>query len=137
MQLPSSVAVAVASSCSSNSTPSLGTSVCCRCGPKKIKTTTTTKHLGFHHQKGLQEILGFLLHLMFQIPAGVGAASLHFQGSGHSALEGPPQSQVLVNWPGYPPWGMEVCGVSEVHREGLIELCPIQPFSALRSGPLF
>ena len=42
-QLGSRIAVAVAvamvqaSSCSSNSTPSLGTSVCHRCGPKKEK----------------------------------------------------------------------------------------------------
>ena len=37
--LRSGVAVAVvqAGSCSSNSTPSLGTSICCRCGPKKTK----------------------------------------------------------------------------------------------------
>ena len=31
------VAVAVAGSCSSDSTPSLGTSICHRCGPKKTK----------------------------------------------------------------------------------------------------
>ena len=39
MQLGPSVAVAVAqvSSCSSDSTPSLGTSICRRCGPKKKK----------------------------------------------------------------------------------------------------
>ena len=39
MWLGSCVAVAVAqgSSCSSDSTPSLGTSICCRCGPKKTK----------------------------------------------------------------------------------------------------
>ena len=39
MQLGSPVAVAVvqAGSCSSNLTPSLGTSICCRCGPKKQK----------------------------------------------------------------------------------------------------
>ena len=37
MQLGSSVAVAVVQACrgSSDSTPSLGTSICCRCGPKK------------------------------------------------------------------------------------------------------
>ena len=40
MQLRSRVAVAVvqAGSCSSDSTPSLGTSICCRCGPKKAKS---------------------------------------------------------------------------------------------------
>ena len=32
------VALVQASSCSSDSTPSLGTSICCRCGPKKTKT---------------------------------------------------------------------------------------------------
>ena len=39
MRLRSDVAVAVvqASSYSSDSTPSLGTSICCRCGPKKTK----------------------------------------------------------------------------------------------------
>ena len=39
MRLRSGVAVAVAEagSYSSDSTPSLGTSVCCGCGPKKIK----------------------------------------------------------------------------------------------------
>ena len=31
------VAVAVAGTCSSNSTPILGTSICCKCGPKKQK----------------------------------------------------------------------------------------------------
>ena len=38
-QLRSSIAMAVVwvGSCSSDSTPSLGTSVCHRCGPKKIK----------------------------------------------------------------------------------------------------
>ena len=35
MQLRYGVAVAVASSCGSDSTPSLGTSVCSRCSPKK------------------------------------------------------------------------------------------------------
>ena len=42
-QLGSDVAVAVAvpkaSSCSSHSTPSLRTSICCKCGPRKIKKT--------------------------------------------------------------------------------------------------
>jgi len=39
MRLGSSVAVAVvqAGSCSSDSTPSLGTSICCGCGPEKKK----------------------------------------------------------------------------------------------------
>ena len=39
MQLRSGVAVtmAVASSCSSDLTPSLGTSICHRCSPKKTK----------------------------------------------------------------------------------------------------
>ena len=35
MQLRSGIAVAVAVSCSSDSTPSLGTSICHRCGHKK------------------------------------------------------------------------------------------------------
>ena len=37
MQLRSCIAVAVAGSCSSNSTPSLGISMCHGCGPKKQK----------------------------------------------------------------------------------------------------
>ena len=39
MRLRSHIAVALtqASSYSSNSTPSLGTSICCKCSPKKIK----------------------------------------------------------------------------------------------------
>ena len=36
-QLGSGVAVAVAGNCSSYLTPSLGTSICHRCGPKKKK----------------------------------------------------------------------------------------------------
>ena len=38
-QLRSSTAIAVvqAGSCCSDSTPSLGTSICCKCSPKKIK----------------------------------------------------------------------------------------------------
>ena len=45
MQLGSHVAVAVvlACSCRSDLTPSLGTSICCRCGPKKTKK----KKVGF------------------------------------------------------------------------------------------
>ena len=37
------VAVAVAGSCSSDSTPSLGTSICCKFSPKKLKTKNKTK----------------------------------------------------------------------------------------------
>ena len=45
MQLrsPVAVAVAVASSCSSDSTPGLGTSICCRCSPKIVKKKSFTK----------------------------------------------------------------------------------------------
>ena len=39
MWLGSDVAVAVAGSYNSSSTPSLGSSTCCRCGPKKTKKT--------------------------------------------------------------------------------------------------
>ena len=39
------VAVAVAGSCSSDSTPSLGTSICCRCGLKKKKDKKKKKSL--------------------------------------------------------------------------------------------
>ena len=46
MQLKSHVAVAVtvAGSCSSDWTPGLGTSICCRCGPKNKTKTKTQKH---------------------------------------------------------------------------------------------
>ena len=46
-QLGSGVAVVVvqASSCSSGQTPSLGTSICCRCGPKKQKNKTKKTYL--------------------------------------------------------------------------------------------
>ena len=46
MWLGSGIAVAVvwANSCSSNSTPSLGTSICHRCGPKKANKETKTKN---------------------------------------------------------------------------------------------
>ena len=47
MRLRSGIAVAVAqaSCCSSNQTPSLGTSTCCECGPKKQKKKKShTKH---------------------------------------------------------------------------------------------
>ena len=49
MQLRSCVTVAVvqAGSCSSESTPSLGTSTCCRCGPKMPKTTVVLRVLFF------------------------------------------------------------------------------------------
>ena len=47
MQLGSGVAVAMAQagSCSSNSTPSLGTSICHRCGHKKKKKKTSNNNL--------------------------------------------------------------------------------------------
>ena len=37
------VAVAQACNCSSNATPSLGTSICCRCGPKQTNKQKTSK----------------------------------------------------------------------------------------------
>ena len=46
MRLGSDIAVAVAGSYSSNSTPSLETSICCRFGPKKQKTNKQTKSQG-------------------------------------------------------------------------------------------
>ena len=50
MQLTSCVAVAGAGAdrCSSNSTPSLGTSICCRFGPKKSKTNLTKTIKRYH-----------------------------------------------------------------------------------------
>ena len=56
MQLGSSVAVAVAQagSCSCDSTPSLGTSICCECGPKKKKT----KKLPTNKSSGLDDFTG-------------------------------------------------------------------------------
>ena len=47
-QLRSCIAVAVAEagSCSPDSTPSLGTSICCKCGPKKQTNKQTKKLLG-------------------------------------------------------------------------------------------
>ena len=42
MQLGSHVAVVEAGSCTSDATPSLGTSMCRGCGRKKIKKKTTT-----------------------------------------------------------------------------------------------
>ena len=49
MQLGSgmAVAVAVASGCSSNSTPSLQTSICCRYGPKKQKKKNLLIHVSW------------------------------------------------------------------------------------------
>ena len=49
MQLGSGVAVAVVSvySCSSNWTPILGTSLCCRCGPKKKKNNNNNSNKRF------------------------------------------------------------------------------------------
>ena len=48
MQLRSHIAVAVvkASSCNSNLTPSLGTSMCCRCSPKKTKKKKKKMQMG-------------------------------------------------------------------------------------------
>ena len=48
--LGSCVAVAVAGSCSSNLTPSLGTPICCKCGlkaKKKVQLTRIVSFLGF------------------------------------------------------------------------------------------
>ena len=41
--IPRHCGCGVARSCSSNSTPSLGTSICCECGPKKTKTKQNKK----------------------------------------------------------------------------------------------
>ena len=43
MPLGSHVAVAAASSCSSDLTPSMGTYICCKCSQKKPKTNKKTK----------------------------------------------------------------------------------------------
>ena len=45
------VAVAWAGSCSSDLTPSLGTSICCQCGPKKKKKKKAKKCLLMYFQK--------------------------------------------------------------------------------------
>ena len=45
--LASGIAVAVAGSCSSHRTPSLGTPICCGCGPKKTKDQKKKKDLGY------------------------------------------------------------------------------------------
>ena len=52
------VAVVQAGSCSSNATPSLGTSICLRCGPKKTKQTNKHPFL-----KGIRESGFFNLEL--------------------------------------------------------------------------
>ena len=53
MQVGSYVAVAAtqAGSCSSGSTPSLGTSICCECSPKKQKTKQTNNIVLTQKQK--------------------------------------------------------------------------------------
>ena len=50
MKLESGVAVAVglAGSCSSDLTPSLGTSICHRCSPKKRENTSDVLKQGLH-----------------------------------------------------------------------------------------
>ena len=45
------VPVSVASSCSSDLTPGLGTSICCRCGPKKQKKGEGGKKEGREREK--------------------------------------------------------------------------------------
>ena len=57
MPLGSCIAVAVgeASKCSSDSTPSLGTSICHGCGPKKSKTKQTNKGKLCHRWKMTEE----------------------------------------------------------------------------------
>ena len=61
MQCGSGIAVAVAwaSSCNSDLTPSLGTSICCRCSPK-------TPQKRMQNQKGLVTPLG-LVEMEFKI----------------------------------------------------------------------
>ena len=46
MAVAVAVAVAVAGSCSSSLTPSLGTSMCHRCGPKKTKKDEAAAQVG-------------------------------------------------------------------------------------------
>ena len=70
MQLGSSVAVAVveAGHCRSNSTPSLGASICYRCSPKKKERTKQGKkrerrkegHIHVRHFEDIGEVLAFL-----------------------------------------------------------------------------
>ena len=50
------VAVAQASSYSSNSTLSLGTSMCCRYGPKKTKKKKRINHLGVNLTKEVKDL---------------------------------------------------------------------------------
>ena len=81
---------------------------------------------GFHHQNGLQPE-GVPLGLRFQIPAGIGAASLHSQGCpqcGRDLYRAGSWCRGLDT----PPWGSKVCGVCVGHREGPTELCPVLPF---------
>ena len=47
--------VVPAQDCSSDSTPSLGTCICCRCGPKKTKRQKI--HKFYHRRLGVKDIL--------------------------------------------------------------------------------
>ena len=62
------VAVAQAGNCSSNSTPSLGTSICHRCGPKKAKNkqTKTLLIVKFQAQLNVQSLVQWIT--MYQSP---------------------------------------------------------------------
>ena len=51
------VPVAQAGNCSSDLTPSLGTSVCCRCGPKKQKIFNDQNGIGTGHSEWIQTVL--------------------------------------------------------------------------------
>ena len=54
MDLPVAIAVVQTGSCSSDSTPNLGISICCRCGWKKTKTQTKPNK----NNDLLQEVFG-------------------------------------------------------------------------------
>ena len=67
-----------------NWTPSLETSICCRCGPKKTNKTTTKKtHLGL--KRGCETVEPALLALVHTpgtspVPPGPEEAVRHLQG---------------------------------------------------------
>ena len=68
------VAVVQAGSCSSDSTPSLGTSICLGCGPKKQKQThTQTKKTGFgrfNNDMLLALFTHYLRNVLWKFPEG-------------------------------------------------------------------